>query len=816
MIYRKNKLSNFLSIEKTDINKNISKETNNLFINEKSCYTKISNIFNCIFEDLFPKIISSKSKESFINETKEKSMKIIHNNYNNNDIKLPIINNIIIKVNDEIKNKINQIYSFLKKSLEDIEKKRKNICYVNHFRKHCIKSENTAYHLCDNGKLGNFIQLETNFNNEKNQNYIICQNCHFCYLNNCIKMYCSICKKSYYSSILSDKENMNILPATWDTYHCGVRKKEMMKCLKCKEILYFDLKSNRLICLNKNCNFSSKPEHIIWGCHLCGKDFKSGAKIYNPLEFIILNKVINRALLYKIKAVPPFLPCCKGKIDESTIFYHSQKCVGKLYKFNMDGRDIVVCEKCQVLNKFNYFSWYCPLCSQVFSLNNENITKKHNHTNSSLNIHTKYNNEFLKNKKTLINNDRNISTPSLKTSTNNIFGFGFIKKENQANEYAKSKSKDKRDKNNKSFDKNNITLDNQSTDRNSKSLEQNKNLRRHLRKRRTLQEILNARKDTPSFGKKRKEDSSEKSRDLTGRITDYKNKRLNTSIDNCLVKEGKNEEKNINLNVYKKRFDNDSIKNRLIFKKINSELRENNNNSNIIDDIKKVNVNKYINVMNKRNNNAKEIDINEKNQNYNNFYNINNINNINIITSIGLERSKKVDKSNTDLSKHPISKSQNLINSSDNNNIIRKSINKIMPKRYLKENKLSSMKKINPINKFIESNEKQDSNLNKTAENFYKKNMIVEPFNNEIKSNRAHYKQIKISNYYNGKSNLRTNEISEKNNLENINNNEQKIDKFTNKFNWKRNRLNDFVNNKENLETKKHKNDNNNNINFFY
>ena len=279
MIYRKSKLNNVLSIEKRDNNKYICKEANNSFINEKSCYTKISNIFNCIFEDLFPSIISNKSKESFINEIRDKSMNIIHNNYNNHDLQHPIINNIICKVKDEIQNKINQIYSFLEKSLDDIEKKRKNICYVTHFRKHCIKTENIAYHLCDNGKLGNFIKLESDLKNEKDHNYIICQICHFCYVSNCIKMYCTFCKKSYYSSILSDKENMNLLPSTWDTYHCSVRKKEVMKCLKCKEILYLDLISNRLICLNKNCNFSSKPEHIIWGCHLCGEEFKSGAKI---------------------------------------------------------------------------------------------------------------------------------------------------------------------------------------------------------------------------------------------------------------------------------------------------------------------------------------------------------------------------------------------------------------------------------------------------------------------------------------------------------------------------------------------------------
>ena len=86
MIYRKSKLNNVLSIEKPDNNNYICKEPNNSFINEKSCNTKIPNIFNSIFEDLFPTIISNKSKESFINEIRDKSMNIIHNNYNNNDL----------------------------------------------------------------------------------------------------------------------------------------------------------------------------------------------------------------------------------------------------------------------------------------------------------------------------------------------------------------------------------------------------------------------------------------------------------------------------------------------------------------------------------------------------------------------------------------------------------------------------------------------------------------------------------------------------------------------------------------------------------
>ena len=260
--------------------------------------------------------MSIKSKDIFLKEIFEKSMNIIHNNFNNDELQLSKLKNIIDKVNEEINIKINDIRSYLERELRDKDKNEKKICYVNHFRKHCINTSDIAYHMCEDGKIGQFIKLESkNINDKKDFCYIICLNCNYCYLGKCIYMYCNYCKKNYYSSILKDNENINILPATWDKYHCGKRTKEIMKCLKCKNILYLDLKSYRLICLNKTCNFSSKPEHIVWGCYLCGADFKSGAKIYNPLEYIILKKVINKALLYKIKAIPSFLPCCKGKID---------------------------------------------------------------------------------------------------------------------------------------------------------------------------------------------------------------------------------------------------------------------------------------------------------------------------------------------------------------------------------------------------------------------------------------------------------------------------------------------------------------------
>ena len=381
----------------------------------------------------------------------------------------------IENVKEENKNKINKVYSFLMELIND--QKEKNLSYLNNFRKHCPKTEELPYHLCDDGKVGKFIKLEyeTN-NNEKDIYYVVCENCRFCYLSNCIKMYCKNCKKNYYSSILKDSENINCLPATWDSYHCGTRKKEIMKCLKCKDILYLDLFSNRLVCLNKICNFSSRPEHIIWGCHLCGAEFKSGAKIYNPLDFIILRKVINKALLYKIKAIPPYLPCCQKKINDKTIFYHKQNCKGILYEYNLDGRDLVVCEKCQALNKFNYFSWLCPLCSKNFTLNHEfkPILKKHNYLNSVPNIHIEYD-QKLDLKSSNQNNINNVS--SLDT---NIFGFGFYARESQAIEYAKSKSKNKYNKkgsfdrrSRSQFEMKNLGNNEESTDKNSKSIDKN-------------------------------------------------------------------------------------------------------------------------------------------------------------------------------------------------------------------------------------------------------------------------------------------------------------------------------------------------------
>ena len=814
MIYKKTNLGKRFSIEKQNPNKNISKKSNSLSFIDNEKYSKISKIFYSIYEDLFPMIISKEYKDSFVNEINKNSINILNNILCDSEIQIPFVKDIIEKIKEEIKNKIKEEQYYLEQSLFKLIKEN-NLIYITKFRKHCYKTEDLACHLCASGEIGNFLEIKSDIKNNENKNnnnsYIICNNCYFCYPSNCIQMYCKNCKKYYYSSILKDSENVNCLPATWDNYHCGTRKKELMKCLKCKEILYLDLISNRLVCKNEKCDFSSKPEHIIWGCHLCGKEFKSGAKIFNPLEFEILKKVINRALLYKIKAVPPFLPCCKGKIDEKIIFLHKRDCEGQLYKFNLYGKDIVVCQKCQALNKFNYFSWLCPLCSQTFILNNSyNKSKinKNNYSNSiNLTIETKYNNEIIKNKKNPKNNinvinKSNSFVKTLDNSTtsidnNNLFGFGFYLKKREANEYARNRAKIKscdinlNDKNKSFTNIKDIKTNDESIDSNSK---------RRIRKRSTLKDILNARKSTPDFGKKKNNEDID---DLNIRTVFDSNIK---KIDNIKNKRKINETKNIKIISSVEKTDNSN--NISIQKNIYRKIK--NDNSDIIDGLKMRNINKYININKKKKFASKSIDNNEKNQNFN-YYNINNINNINIINSIEINKKEDDENKANNISKKyniipkkhrmHLSTSQNESDSSNNcSHLIRNSINKIALQKFLIDNNIDSKNKRKSEIKKTENNGKNF--LNKTSEDILKKeisDLEINPLYDEINNNnKEHFKQIKVNCAFDRNSVIKSKEINRDNNIK-----VKDIDKFVNRFNWKRKRFNNYVYNRTSLENNK-------------
>ena len=181
-------------------------------------------------------------------------------------------------------------------------------------------------------------------------------------------MVCVPCNKKYFSNRLGENEDENILPATWEKYHCGPMINEIMKCIKCHNILYLNLNTKQLVCQNEKCNFISKPESILWKCFVCSNDFRSSAKIYNPLEFKILKKSINFAILMKKKAAPRQLPCgCEKDLSKLT-FFHKEECNGELYKGILIDKEIIVFNKCHSINFEERFTWICTICSNKFHL----------------------------------------------------------------------------------------------------------------------------------------------------------------------------------------------------------------------------------------------------------------------------------------------------------------------------------------------------------------------------------------------------------------------------------------------------------------
>ena len=341
--------------------------------NEKLKLEEIKLIYDFLYEDNFSNILIQ-TKDAFINYIESNIKDIIKYHFDDSYANTCFFQQNINKYKKEIETKYLNDYSLLieqyqinKNNLK--EKKRK---YLSHFLKHCINTSQYAYHQCPNNKKGKFILVEDKNNKLKYKKseikYVICIDCKKCYPSTCINMICTPCNYEYLSSILKENEDTNIVLATWEKYHCGGSlQDEIMKCIKCKKELYLNLLTNKLICKNKYCNFESKPHSILWKCSFCSKEFRSKVKVYNPLEFQNMKKAINNALIMKIKANSKILPCCK-KDTKNLIFYHKEECKGILYKGFLNGKEILVCEKCHAMNFIEKFIWICPLCGKKFHL----------------------------------------------------------------------------------------------------------------------------------------------------------------------------------------------------------------------------------------------------------------------------------------------------------------------------------------------------------------------------------------------------------------------------------------------------------------
>ena len=369
----------------------------------------INDIYISLYNEYFPLILQL-TRFKFLDKINQEVDSILLNN----SLKLSINNLQKLEAKEKMIKKYEDDYIFLTIEYNNFLKNKKRYNYFSHFRKHCRKTEKYGWHYCDKNKKGKFIEIKKN----GEISYVICEGCKNCYSKDFIYMLCTNCNTKYFSNILKENENQNLLPATWNRYHCNSIINEIMKCIKCKNILYLNLSTGYLICLNKKCNFISKPEKISWICNRCGIEFSSSAKVYNPLEFQILNKSIKFALIKQIRAAPKKLPCGCAKDLSNLIFYHNEKCKGELYKGTLIDKSIIVCSECHAINFEDRFSWICPICGIKFHLHSligtkPFVIKKYviNKKFKKSGLNFSRNNENVLNKTNILSqkNDRNIS-----------------------------------------------------------------------------------------------------------------------------------------------------------------------------------------------------------------------------------------------------------------------------------------------------------------------------------------------------------------------------------------------------------------------
>ena len=351
--------------------------------NERTFSEKVKNMYQAEFDEIFEDILTL-TKEDFISNLTNNVSQLLSDMYSEEAIS----NKNLIKILNSCENEFEEEYKYhfeiLNKNWKNFERENRRgkineNSYLNNFRKHCAETDDIPYHNCQNN-LSKFYQIEENGEIE----YVICIDCQKVYFSNMILCHCNNCNEDYYTSILGKNEDKNLLPATWKKYHCEKVINEKMKCIKCNRILYLNLQTKMLVCLNLKCNFESKPERISWICSICNNNFRSEAIVYNPLENEHIKKIIRQTLYIKRKAHPNKLPCCKLNIF-FTKFYHKSDCKGTLYFGELNNNIIVVCERCKAFNFYDRFIWTCPKCGSRFrdkKLQKDNDINKENKLNN--------------------------------------------------------------------------------------------------------------------------------------------------------------------------------------------------------------------------------------------------------------------------------------------------------------------------------------------------------------------------------------------------------------------------------------------------
>ena len=351
--------------------------------NERRFLFHINNLFSAEFKELLEDILILDENQFFI-QIKNRIEAELENIYSDKIFSDQKFLSLLDKGVNSIKSDYSQNFEKFNNEYTNYTKNKNKAKFLTSgYRRHCLNEVDNEFatHTCS-AKSGKFILVENNGKIE----FLICSHCKKIYNRSMILCKCYKCNLEYYTEILPNNEDEFILPATWDNYHCKQINKEKIKCIKCRETFYINLKTGNLVCLNKNCNFTTMPNKILWTCSICNKDFKSGAIPYNPLDSEIIKKIIKQTLYLKQFAHPNKVPCCKVNVFYSE-FYHKKKCDGILYTGELNHEVIIVCEKCHAVNYYERFIWTCPKCGNKFreddkdnSVNEENSNMSNNNT----------------------------------------------------------------------------------------------------------------------------------------------------------------------------------------------------------------------------------------------------------------------------------------------------------------------------------------------------------------------------------------------------------------------------------------------------
>ena len=352
--------------------------------NERRFLFHINNLFSAEFKELLEDILILNENQFFI-QIKNRIEAELENIYSDKIFSDQKFLSLLDKGVNSIKSDYSQNFEKFNNEYTNYTKNKNKAKFLTSgYRRHCLNEVDNEFatHTCS-AKSGKFILVENNGKIE----FLICSHCKKIYNRSMILCKCYKCNLEYYTEILPNNEDEFILLATWDNYHCKQINKEKIKCIKCRETFYINLKTGNLVCLNKNCNFTTKPNKILWTCSICNKDFKSGAIPYNPLDSEIIKKIIKQTLYLKQFAHPNKVPCCKVNVFYSE-FYHKKKCDGILYTGELNHEVIIVCEKCHAVNYYERFIWTCPKCGNKFredenkdnSVNEENSDISNNNT----------------------------------------------------------------------------------------------------------------------------------------------------------------------------------------------------------------------------------------------------------------------------------------------------------------------------------------------------------------------------------------------------------------------------------------------------